>query len=222
MLKKAVYSDELWRFDPSTTLFTQLGWKSEEAEEEEESPWPRGREQRFITALPNGCLVLVGGLSSSNEDFTIEKEANVLLKDVWTMRDPRRVIPNVVFSSDNNAIDLIPGHVTSHVMPVSLRDEVHGVSVGEEDMCKNRLTVKFSFDHICPNGIQYIKLTGPGKQLAARMTTMHPKVEITRQKSVSWWFLFYYYFSHMLSRWPSFCVANLVDVHSLFILRRYL
>lgn len=81
------------------------------------------------------------------------KEANVLLEDVWTMRDPRRVIPNLVFSSDNNAIHLIPGHVTSHVTPVSLRDEVHGVSVGDEDTCINRLTVKFSFDHICPNGI---------------------------------------------------------------------
>ena len=124
-----------------------------------------------MTALPNGYLVLVGGVSSSNEDFAIGKEANVLLKDVWTMRDPRRVIPNLVFSSDNNAIDLIPGHVTSHVTPVSLRDEVHGVSVGEEDMCINRLTVKFSFDHICPNGIHYIKLTGPGT--AARGTADH-------------------------------------------------
>ncbi|KAL3769740.1 hypothetical protein ACHAW5_009200 [Stephanodiscus triporus] len=168
---KAVYSNELWHYDPTTSLFTQLGWKSEEAEEEEESPWPRGREQHSMTALPNGYLVLVGGVSSSNEDFAIGKEANVLLKDVWTMRDPRRVIPNLVFSSDNNAIDLIPGHVTSHVMPVSLRDEVHGISVGEEDMCINRLTVKFSFDHICPNGIQYIKLTGPGT--AARGTADH-------------------------------------------------
>ena len=113
-----------------------------------------------MSALPNGYLVLVGGVSSSNDDFEIAEEAILLLNDVWTMRDPHRVFPNMVFSSGSNAVDLKAGHVTSHVMPISLRDKV--VSVGEEEMCISRIRVKISLDRICVNGIQYIKLTGPG------------------------------------------------------------
>ena len=174
---KNVYSNELWHFDPLTSMFAQLGWKSEAKEEEEGgSLWPRGREQHSVSALPNGYLVLVGGVSSSNDDFEIAEEANVLLNDVWTMRDPHRVIPNMVFSSGTSAVDLKAGHVTSHVMPISL--QVHGeISVGEEEMCIHRIRVKFSLDRICVNGIQYIKLTGP--QTATHGTDYETKVSLS-------------------------------------------
>jgi len=56
----------------------------------------------------------------------------MLLNDVWMIRDPHHIISNMVFSSGSNAVDLKAGHVTSHIMPMSLRDKV--VSVGEEEM----------------------------------------------------------------------------------------
>jgi hypothetical protein len=126
-----------------------VGWESEAKEEEEEEgggPWPRGREQHSVSALPNGYLVLVGGVSSSNDDFEIAEEAILLLNDVWTMRDPHRVFPNMVFSSGSNAVDLKAGHVTSHVMPISLRDKV--VSVGEEEMCMQNSSQIFTRSHL--------------------------------------------------------------------------
>jgi hypothetical protein len=147
--RKNVYSNELWHFDPLTSMFAQVGWESEAKEEEEEEgggPWPRGREQHSVSALPNGYLVLVGGVSSSNDDFEIAEEAILLLNDVWTMRDPHRVFPNMVFSSGSNAVDLKAGHVTSHVMPISLRDKV--VSVGEEEMCMQNSSQIFTRSHL--------------------------------------------------------------------------
>lgn len=162
---KNVYSNELWHYDPLTSMFFQLGWNLEESKEEEMSPWPWGREQHSMTALPNGHLVLIGGISSSNDEYEIEEKAHVLLNDVWTMRNPHRTIPSMVFnSSSNDLVDLLPGHVTDHVMPISLRDDdVHRASIGEEEqMCIHNIRVKLSIDRICTNAIQYIKLTAPG------------------------------------------------------------
>ena len=159
---KNVYSNELWHYDPLASMFTQLGWNTTADDNEEKAPWPPGREQHSMTTLPHGHLVLIGGISSSNDDYAIgDGKANVLLNDVWAMKDPRRIIPSLVFRSSNNApIDLIPGGVMSHVIPIStLKSEL--LIDDAESMCLHDISIKFSLDLVCSNQIQFIKLTAP-------------------------------------------------------------
>ena len=158
---KNVYSNELWHYDPLASIFTQLRSKLED-NEEKVSSWPPGREQHSMTALPNGHLVLIGGISSSDDDSAIgDGKATVLLNDVWTMKDPRRIIPSLSFRSSNNApIDLISGRINSHVISISTLDGE--LLIDDEDMmCVHDISIKFSLDRICPNQIQFIKLTAP-------------------------------------------------------------
>jgi hypothetical protein len=134
---KNVYSNELWHYDPLASMFTQLGWNTTADDNEEKAPWPPGREQHSMTTLPHGHLV------------------------VWAMKDPRRIIPSLVFRSSNIApIDLIPGGVMSHVIPIStLKSEL--LIDDAESMCLHDISIKFSLDLVCSNQIQFIKLTAP-------------------------------------------------------------
>jgi hypothetical protein len=168
---KNVFSNELWHFDPLTSTFTELGHDSGV---NEVNSWPSGREQHSMTALPNGDLVLIGGRTSTNEYFEIGEESEqVLLTDVWTMRDPYHIISSLGFSSDVLGaalpIELIPGHVTSHRMPIALHDgnDVDGELFGHEDLCTRDIQVQISLDRICPNDIEYIMLTAPSKTLTS-------------------------------------------------------
>lgn len=165
---KNVYSSELWHFDPLMSTFSQLGRGSME---KEINSWPSGREQHSMTALPNGNLILIGGRTSSNSDLEIGEETEqLLLADVWTMRDPHHIFSSLKFSSNHLGqvlpIKLIPGHVTSHRMPIELHDD-DGTLFGHEEMCIRDVQVRISLDRICSNAIEYILLTGPGTTFAA-------------------------------------------------------
>jgi hypothetical protein len=168
---KNVFSNELWHFDPLTSTFIELGHDSGV---NGVNLWPCGREQHSMTALPNGNLVLIGGRTSTNEYFEIGEESEQpLLADVWTMRDPHHIISSLGFSSDVLGaalpIELIPGHVTSHRMPIALRDDydVDGELFGHEDLCTRDIQVQISLDRICPNDIEYIMLTAPSTTLTS-------------------------------------------------------
>jgi len=143
-----VYSDKLWHFDPITSLFTQLDNGLEHDD------WPRSREQHSMTALPNGNLVLIGGISSSNDNSEIGDESE-LLSDVWIMKDPHHVSSHVFSMSEDEVVELKAGQVTSHTLPVSLNNGV------DDDKCISDIQVRITMDHNCPKGIQYIKLTAP-------------------------------------------------------------
>ena len=147
---KNVYSDELWHYDPVTSIFTRLG------KESQDDLWPRGREQHSMTALPNGNLVLIGGITSSHDNLEIGNEHSELLSDIWVMKDPHHLSSHVFSMNEDLPLELISGQVTSHVMDISLNDD------NNEDMCINDLQVRIALNHTCINGIEYIKLTGPG------------------------------------------------------------
>ena len=161
-----VYSNELWHFETLTSTFSQLGYDLA-GEEDQANSWPSGREQHSMTALPNGNLVSIGGLTSSNDNFEIgEVSGQLLLADVWTMRDPHHIIPSLVFSSNDLGeslpIELMPGHLTSHRLPIVLQnDDDDGTLFDHEEMCIHNIQVHVSLDRICPNAIEYIMLTGP-------------------------------------------------------------
>jgi len=141
-----VYSDELWHFDPITSLFTQLD------NELEHDDWPRAREQHSMTALPNGNLVLIGGISSTNDNAEIGDDSE-LLSDVWIMKDPHHVSSHVFSMSEDESVELEAGQITSHTLPIYLNDA--------NDMCISNIQVRITLDHSCPKGIEYIKLTAP-------------------------------------------------------------
>jgi hypothetical protein len=157
---KNVYSDELWHYDPNTELFSQLPG-------EVGRPWPRGREQHSATALPDGNIIVIGGVSTTNDDLEIGSSAEqLLLADVWRMKDPHHVLSHVFRGSTNGVhdgataplLELIPGHVASHRLAVAFHDEEEE----DDERCISDVRVRIVLDHSCPKGIEYIKLTGPG------------------------------------------------------------
>lgn len=164
-----VYSNELWHFAPLTAMFTQLQRMGPE------EPWPRGREQHSATALPNGDIIVIGGIStergsSENDDddlkITGEKSASSLLADVWRMRDPHHISSHVFYGINTSSngmslpLELISGHIRSHKLSISLNDKEGG------EMCIHAIQAKLSLDLHCLKGIEYIKLTGPGLDVA--------------------------------------------------------
>ncbi|KAL7531218.1 hypothetical protein ACHAXR_003909, partial [Thalassiosira sp. AJA248-18] len=147
---KNIYSDEFWHFDPRTAMFTQLKRASKE------DPWPRGREQHSATVLPNGNIIVMGGMTSANDELEIGEDYE-LLADVWQIRDPHHISSHEFRGKDVGEmmqLELIPGRVTSHEISVSLNDD--------EKMCIDNIQFEISLDHGCLKGIEYIKLTGPG------------------------------------------------------------
>jgi hypothetical protein len=175
---KNVYSNELWHFDPLTSTFSQLG---QESVENEAKSWPIGREQHSMTVLLNGNLVLIGGRTSSKNNLEIGEEEQLLLTDVWTMRDPHHIISALGFSSNDLGealpTELMPGHVTSHRIPIVLRDDDEGTQFGHEEMCVHDIRVQISLDRICPSAIEYIMLTGPDATFVAADLDVLPSID---------------------------------------------
>lgn len=152
---KNVYSNELWHYDVSSSIFTLLEPSSSEGE-----VVPRGREQHSATALPNGDIIIIGGRSSSSldDDETITEEDFQPLNEVWKLSDPHRVTSHVISGSDSSVITKLPmelnqtyHHLSSHTLNVDLGD----------DICVEDLQLSLSLDHGCPQGIEWISLTGP-------------------------------------------------------------
>lgn len=163
---KNVYSNELWHFDPLTAMFTQFKRK------DPAELWPRGREQHSATALPNGDIIVIGGLSAADggdgggePEIAREDSTSGLLADVWRMRDPYHVSSHVFHGSGSGGalpMELTPGHITSHRLAIALDDDDEGDTVDEDKkmcVCDTQLFISLSG---CLKGIEYIKLTGPG------------------------------------------------------------
>jgi hypothetical protein len=146
---KNVYSDELWHFDPVTSMFTQL------EREAEDDPWPQGREMHSATALRDGSIVFIGGVTGTDNNAEIGEDS------VWRLNDPHHISTHVFQSTDvtneKMPLELVPGHIASNEIFVPLDDED---TVNE--MCIHDIQVKVSLDLSCLKGIEYIKLTGPG------------------------------------------------------------
>jgi len=145
---KNIYSSELWHFHVSTSMFTLL----EPSGEEE---LPRGREQHSATALPNGDIVIIGGLSSSSSlDEAITEDLEPM-NEVWKLSDPHRVTSHVISGGDSSItqlpMELNQSYLPSHTLTVDLG----------HDICVEDLQLSLSLDHGCPQGIEFISLTGP-------------------------------------------------------------
>eukprot|EP00985_Skeletonema_marinoi_P028570 scaffold25288_cov82-Skeletonema_marinoi.AAC.1 len=121
-------------------------------EPSEEEELPRGREQHSATVLPNGDIVIIGGISSFDEDITEDLEP---LNEVWKLSDPHHVTSHVISGEDSSItqlpMDLNQSYLPSHTINVDLGD----------DICVEDLQLSLSLDHGCPQGIEYISLTGP-------------------------------------------------------------
>ncbi|KAL9182659.1 hypothetical protein ACHAXT_013311 [Thalassiosira profunda] len=164
---KNVYSNELWHYDPLASMFARL----ERASEAE--PWPQGREQHSATQLPNGDIIVIGGMTSADEDNLEIGGGSVLLADVWRMRDPHQ-ISSLVFPTSEEASEEVPpelpsGRIAAHRLSVSLGE-------GEADMCVHNLRLDVSFEHNCLKGIEHIKLSSAGVD-AADLTPQSRKYE---------------------------------------------
>lgn len=158
---KNVYSDELWHFDPSTGMFTQLERSDPSAE------WPRGREQHSATMLPNGEIAVIGGISSTDSSLEIGIDEHIL-SDIYVLRDPHHISPRTLRGSTHGVagsarlpLQLIAGRVNSHVLAVPQAPSAAD-RVVDGDHCISDLTVRITMEHSCFNkGIEYIKLIGP-------------------------------------------------------------
>ena len=157
---KNVYSDELWHYDPKTESFSQLSG-------EVGQPWPRGREQHSATALPDGNIIVIGGLSTSSKDLEIHSSSEkLLLADVWRMKDPHHILSRVFRGSAHSVhdgetvlpLELTTGHVTSHQLAVDFQNEDEELN----QRCIVGIQVRVVLETSCLKDIEYIKLTGPG------------------------------------------------------------
>eukprot|EP00986_Skeletonema_menzelii_P020313 scaffold30816_cov171-Skeletonema_menzelii.AAC.1 len=143
---KNVYSSELWHLDVSSAMFTLLQPSGEDEV-------PSGREQHSATALPNGDILIIGGLSSSNG---IRGSLDEPLNEVWKLTDPHRVTSHIIRSGEESSITKLPmelnqSYISSHTLNVELG----------EDVCVEDLQLSVSLDHGCPQGVEFISLTGP-------------------------------------------------------------
>ena len=151
---KNIYSDELWHFDPVTSIFTQL------ERESEDDPWPQGREMHSATPLQDGSIVFIGGVT---DNYAAE------IGEYWRLKDPHHISTHVFESTDTNdeakmPLELVPGHIVSDEIFVSLTTDEE---TPNDEMCISDIQVTVLLDVSCLKGIEYIKLTGPGTKDAA-------------------------------------------------------
>lgn len=142
---KNVYSSELWHFDISSSMFTLL----EPSGKEEKEEVPQGREQHSATVLPNGDIIVIGGLSGNLDEPQP-------LNEVWKLSDPHHVTSHVISGEDSSTTQQLPmelnqSYLSSHTLNVDLGD----------DVCVEDLQLSVSMDHSCPEGIEFISLAGP-------------------------------------------------------------
>lgn len=143
---KNVYSSELWHSDVSSSIFTLLQPSGEDEV-------PSGREQHSATALPNGDILIIGGLSSGDG---IRSSLDEPSNEVWKLSDPHRVTSHIISSGEESSITKVPmepnqSYLSSHTLNVDLG----------EDVCVEDLQVRVSLDHDCPQGVEFISLTDP-------------------------------------------------------------
>ncbi|KAL3804136.1 hypothetical protein HJC23_013655 [Cyclotella cryptica] len=157
---KNVLSNELWHMDPVTSEFSLL-----EPFPSTEAKTPRGREQHSMSVLPDGSMILIGGISTENEDLLVGEDS-LVLGDVWMLSNPHRVI-SYTFDGINDIMNdmpvvLTPGTTSYHARQISL------TSIDpefEEDMCVKDIQVKISLELYCPRDLDYISLnSGSGQQ----------------------------------------------------------
>lgn len=139
---KNLYSNELWELDVQTSMFTLLETSGDDV--------PRPREQHSATALPNGEIIIIGGMSSfggiSSSNGAIMASDLEPLNDVWTFLDPRRVVPYVFKASNSSEY----GYLSSSI----------SVDLDDDDvMCVDNIQLTLSLTHDCPEGIEYVSFS---------------------------------------------------------------
>jgi hypothetical protein len=165
---KNVYSSELWHFDVFSSMFTLLEPSGEEK-------LPRGREQHSATALPNGDIVIIGGLSSSSSSSSLDEaitEDLEPLNEVWKLSDPHRVTSHVIRGGDSSItqlpMELNQSYLSSHTLTVDLG----------HDICVEDLQLSLSLDHGCPPGIEYISIQSRHYQTKVCVHILAPSLVI--------------------------------------------
>ena len=77
------------------------------------------------------------------------------LNEVWKLSDPHRVTSHVISGGDSSItqlpMELNQSYLSSHTLTVDLG----------HDICVEDLQLSLSLDHGCPQGIEFISLTGP-------------------------------------------------------------
>ena len=124
--------------------------------------------QHSATALPNGDIVIIGGLSSSDG---IRESLDEPLNEVWKLSDPHRVTSHTIRGGEESSITKLPmelnqSYLSSHTLNVDLGD----------DVCLEDLQLSVSFEHGCPQGIEFISLTGPTSKDSAQSRYYQTKV----------------------------------------------
>jgi len=157
-----VHSDESFHFDPVTATFNLL-------ETTHDDERPKGREQHSATALANGNILVVGGITgtSSHDAPSIgdDPSQHRLLSDVWRLSHPHRVTTVETRATTHHddsttswPLELIPGQITRHVLSFHGKDSN---DVEKERMCVQDVRVRISMEHSCPSAMEYIALAGP-------------------------------------------------------------
>ena len=138
-----VYSDELWRLDTATGDFILL-------EPPPGSPRPGPREQHSATVLPNGDVLVIGGVTSEGVDGRIGGGSK-LLNDAYVLSNPERTASHRYRGVDVD-VRLPPGQVMEHgLLAVPSGDE-------EGEMCINDLEMRLQMDQGCPGSIDHVRL----------------------------------------------------------------
>ena len=147
---KNVFSDELWHFNPMTGEFSHLESAGGET--------PRGREQHSMTVLPDNRMLLIGGISTVEDDAIINDDA-IVLGDAWILSNPH-IVRSVVITQENSKQAALPvslreDNITYHERDVSLSSFDFEKN---EDMCITDVAVEILLELACTGDLDYISL----------------------------------------------------------------
>ena len=138
------YSNELWMFELPTKEWSLIY--------AEKSHWgfPDGREQHSATVMPDGNLLIMGGLGKNS----------TIYGDIWRM-DPGRSFTFTIQGSSLTALPLPlkDAGMTRHTIQSSIKVREHEEI--NDNVCVVNVEVILSIQHRCMEQIEYIKLLGP-------------------------------------------------------------
>jgi hypothetical protein len=173
---KNVFSDELWYFDLISSEFSLL-------ETTRQNETPQGREQHTMTLLPDNSVILVGGVSTEDNDMLINEDL-VVLGDVWRLYNPHNITSHVIdvrnSAGDKLPIVLTSGNITDHKIEVTQGSLGFGV---EEKKCIKDVQVEISLDLDCDRDLDHISLFGKlDPLLGVKETKVGRHLQISVQK----------------------------------------
>ena len=146
-ISQVTYSNELWRLDISTAEWTLL---QPSGLQNNDLSLPKGREQHSTTVMPDGNLVIMGGLG----------ENTTIYGDVWKL-DPGRRFVRVVEGSklEKLPMSLRDASIIRHTTSSNI--VIHEHNKTNQNVCVVDLDMQISIYHECIEQLEYIRLYGP-------------------------------------------------------------